>query len=122
MQNILLQEMENLTGILIATTNLVQNLDKAFERRFLYKIVFEKPDLEGRKAIWREFIPDLPENDIVQLAADFNFSGGQIENIARRRTIAAVLNGISPSREAIRAFCEEEQASGETVRPIGFGA
>jgi SpoVK/Ycf46/Vps4 family AAA+-type ATPase len=37
-QNIILQELENLKGILIATTNLTDNLDKAFERRFLYKI------------------------------------------------------------------------------------
>ena len=34
-QNIILQEMEKLDGILIATTNLTTNLDKAFERRFL---------------------------------------------------------------------------------------
>jgi len=40
-QNIILQEMEDLEGILIATTNLSENLDKAFERRFLYKINFE---------------------------------------------------------------------------------
>ena len=39
-QNIILQEMETLDGIMIATTNLQQNLDKAFERRFLYKINF----------------------------------------------------------------------------------
>lgn len=38
MQNIILQEMENFEGILIATTNLAANFDKAFERRFLYKI------------------------------------------------------------------------------------
>ena len=37
-QNIILQEMESLEGIMIATTNLTSNLDKAFERRFLYKI------------------------------------------------------------------------------------
>ena len=37
-QNIILQEMETLEGIMIATTNLTSNLDKAFERRFLYKI------------------------------------------------------------------------------------
>ena len=41
-QNIILQEMEDLNGILIATTNLATNLDSAFERRFLYKIEFEK--------------------------------------------------------------------------------
>ena len=38
LQNIILQEMEQLDGIMIATTNLQQNMDKAFERRFLYKI------------------------------------------------------------------------------------
>ena len=43
-QNIILQEMESLDGILIATTNLADNLDTAFERRFLYKIRFDKPD------------------------------------------------------------------------------
>ena len=44
-QNIILQEMESLEGIMIATTNLVQNMDAAFERRFLYKVKFEKPEL-----------------------------------------------------------------------------
>ena len=44
-QNIILQEIEQLDGILIATTNLAENMDKAFERRFLYKVKFEKPDL-----------------------------------------------------------------------------
>jgi len=41
-QNIILQEMENLCGILIATTNLSQNMDSAFERRFLYKITLPR--------------------------------------------------------------------------------
>ena len=33
----------NLEGIMIATTNLLGNLDPAFERRFLFKIRFNKP-------------------------------------------------------------------------------
>ena len=44
-QNIVLQEMENFDGILIATTNLTGNIDSAFGRRFLYKIEFEKPNM-----------------------------------------------------------------------------
>ena len=52
-QNIILQEMETLEGIMIATTNLTANLDKAFERRFLYKIRFEKPTVDSRAKIWR---------------------------------------------------------------------
>ena len=55
-QNIILQEMETLDGILIATTNLVQNMDKAFERRFLYKIRFNKPSLEARLRIWQSML------------------------------------------------------------------
>ena len=44
-QNILLEELENFDGILFATTNLVENMDAAFERRFLFKVKFEKPAL-----------------------------------------------------------------------------
>ena len=33
-----LNEIEQLDGILIATTNLAENMDKAFERRFLYRV------------------------------------------------------------------------------------
>jgi SpoVK/Ycf46/Vps4 family AAA+-type ATPase len=36
-QNILLEELENFQGIFIATTNLAENLDKAFDRRFYSK-------------------------------------------------------------------------------------
>lgn len=44
--------MENLNGILIATTNLQDNMDRAFERRFLYKIQFDRPDVQSRGKIW----------------------------------------------------------------------
>src|SRR5574344_356286 len=40
MQHIFLAQIENCDGMLIATTNLLENLDKAFSRRFNYKIEF----------------------------------------------------------------------------------
>src|SRR5574344_1295343 len=46
MQNIFLEQIERFDGILIATTNLLENLDKAFSRRFNYKIEFVKPKHE----------------------------------------------------------------------------
>ena len=52
MQNIILEELENLRGIFIATTNLAENMDAAFERRFLFKIKFENPSEEAKAAIW----------------------------------------------------------------------
>ena len=121
LQNIILQEMENLDGILIATTNLTDNLDKAFERRFLYKVHFDKPSVEARTAIWRSMIPELSEAEAIQLATDFDFSGGQIENVARKRAIADILETTEPDYAAIRSYCEEETLTGnELKRKIGF--
>lgn len=119
-QNVILQEIENLDGILIATTNLTKNIDKAFERRFLYKIEFEKPTSCIRKAIWHSMIPDLDDGYLDVLAEQFDFSGGQIENIARRREIASVLNQTLPDLDTLIAFCREEQTDGAGFKRIGF--
>ena len=121
-QNIILQEMENLEGILIATTNLTENLDKAFERRFLYKVRFDKPSDEARARIWKSMIPELSEAEAVSLAAEFDFSGGQIENISRKRMIDSVIGGHEPDYAAIKGYCGEELIlkSVNSRRLIGF--
>jgi hypothetical protein len=121
MQNIILQEMENLEGILIATTNLTQNLDAAFERRFLFKIEFDKPCVEAKTAIWRSMIPDLTASAAAELAVSYNFSGGQIENIARKRTVDQIIQGRRPSLAMIHGYCKSEQINNNrNRRPIGF--
>lgn len=120
-QNIILQEMEDLDGILIATTNLTCNLDKAFERRFLYKIRFDKPSVESRGQIWRSMLPELSEKEAHQLSADFDFSGGQIENIVRKKTVRALISGQEPTFAEIRELCQEEELDNQSSRRrIGF--
>ena len=119
-QNILLQNLEDFDGILIATTNLEQNLDRAFERRFLYKLRFEKPSLEARNMIWRELMPGMTQDVALQLAERYSFSGGQIENVARKSAIASILEGHEPSLEVIRSFCDEESLGSSSKNPIGF--
>jgi len=118
-QNILLEELENLEGILIATTNLTENIDTAFERRFIYKIEFQKPCIETRQSIWRSFIPELNAENAGKLAAAFDFSGGQIENIARKRTIACILNGNDPDFTDLMKICGEETMHNNDIK-IGF--
>ena len=120
-QNIILQEMETLDGILIATTNLAQNMDKAFERRFLYKIKFEKPTIEARMCMWQEMIPVLKEEETRILANKYDFSGGQIENIARHYTIGNILHGDSENViEEISSYCDSERLNAREIRKIGF--
>ena len=119
-QNIILQEMENLRGIMIATTNLEENMDKAFERRFLYKVKFDKPNGEQRAHIWHSMLPTLDEGMTAQLARSYDFSGGQIENIARKYHVDCILYGQeSIGQETLERYCQEETLGQRTTR-VGF--
>lgn len=120
-QNIFLQNMEEMNGILIATTNLADNLDPAFERRFLFKIKYDKPSLEAKKQIWLAMMPELSEDDAHRLASEFDFSGGQIENICRKKSINEVLSDMETSFEQLHQYCRDEQIKKDAGgRPIGF--
>lgn len=121
-QNIILQEMETLEGIMIATTNLTGNLDKAFERRFIYKIEFERPTLEAKRNIWKSMIPAISDEEALALAREFDLSGGQIENIARKRTVEMILSGVEPTLERLREYCASETINAQhgKVGKIGF--
>jgi len=120
-QNIILEEMEKLEGILIATTNLATNLDPAFERRFLFKIRFGKPSLEVNERIWRSKLEWLDVEGARRLAASYGFSGGEIDNVVRKVAMEEVLTGVRPGLEGLRGFCEAERLSGKGQRKrVGF--
>lgn len=119
-QNILLEEMEKFSGIMIATTNLLGNLDPAFERRFLFKVRFNKPELEPRSRIWKSQFPSLFEEQALAIAEEFPFSGGQIENVVRKWTIDSILSGTDGGFDDLRRYCVEESVTKQTVKRIGF--
>ena len=121
LQNIILQEMERIDGILIATTNLVQNFDKAFERRFLYKVKFNAPSIQTRRHIWQAIMPEISEETASWLASHYNLSGGQIENVARRYAINTILYGL-PTEElpTLCKCCENESKETYGISQIGF--
>ena len=105
---------------MIATTNLLGNLDPAFERRFLFKVRFNKPELEPRTQIWRSQIPTLTEEDAQSLAGEFAFSGGQIDNVARKLTIDSILSDTPTDLEHLRTYCREESVGKSQRTKIGF--
>ena len=121
-QNILLEAMENIDGIMIATTNLTCNLDSAFDRRFLYKVEFHQPSIEAKTNIWKTFLPDLNLADAKELARSFDFSGGQIENIARKAMVDHLLFGSEPGLDRVMELCSKEKITGRSHdrKPIGF--
>jgi hypothetical protein len=121
-QNILLEELENFKGIFIATTNLAENLDKAFDRRFLFKIKFQKPSVTARASIWISKLEKIDESDAIQLAELYDLTGGQIDNIIRKVEIESLIKNEKITFEKLVEFCDQEivlQSRGG--KRIGFG-
>ncbi|MBP5465766.1 MAG: ATP-binding protein [Treponema sp.] len=119
--SILLDCMEKQQGILIATTNLPGALDTAFERRFLFKIKFEKPDLEMKKKIWQSKAGWLEDRTVAHLAESYALSGGEIDNVVRKAEMHEILTGIRSSVTEIEDFCRKEKLEGSRRNRIGFG-
>lgn len=122
--NILLQEIENLNGILLATTNLIDNLDPAFDRRFLFKTQLVKPDAAAQAKIWKSSIPELTEDQARELAEKFDMSGAQINNVVTKRDLAELYFEGDRGMEYIIGLCEKElstESGSKAFRPrIGY--
>ncbi len=120
LQNILLEELEKMDGILIATTNLVDNLDQAFNRRFLFKIKFGQPDKATKKSIWKSKLAWLSDDDCGKLAANHDLSGGEIDNIVRKGEMEYLLHGTRPGLTNLEEWCRQEKISTGKGNAIGF--
>ena len=120
-QNIILEELESIQGIFIATTNLASNMDAAFERRFLFKIKFENPSTEAKTSIWMNKLGWLAQEDAAEFARDYDFSGGQIDNIVRKVAMNEVINGTRPDIAEIHEMCKNEKIENpDGAKRMGF--
>jgi ATP-dependent 26S proteasome regulatory subunit len=120
LQNILLEEMENFSGIMIATTNMTRNLDDAFERRFLFKVCFELPEHDVALKIWQQAIPDLSREQASNIAARYRYSAAEIYNIARKLAVQALLRQKVPLHELVLQLCTEEKWTKQATHSMGF--
>ena len=123
MQNILLEELENFDGIFMATTNLIDNMDDAFSRRFLNKIKFDKPTAKTRMFIWKLKLNDLDDNTYTKLSS-YDLSGGQIENVSRKYLINKILNQKEFDYQEILEYVKEEiefkKTDENSIAKMGF--
>ena len=104
--NVLLQELERFSGVVIFATNLAANFDPAFERRIRTHILFEMPGVSEREQIWRVQIhpsltPLADDVDFRALAERFEASGGDIRNAVLKAAMAAAAE---PGRDALKAI------------------
>jgi hypothetical protein len=119
LQNILLEELEDFQGILIGTTNLVHNMDRAFERRFLFKLQFPAPNADSQSRIWSALMPSLPQEVIKHIVSSFDFSPSEINNVVKRYRIEKMIFPDTEFETLLR-LCKNETFDGQSSKLIGF--
>lgn len=117
---VLLQCLEDASGIIIATTNLITNLDAAFNRRFLFKLELNEPSLLVRSKIVKDKIQHLTDEQAVALARTYSATGGQISNVFKKSEFHYILNGEPAPFEIIQSFFDEELSLQQGTNKIGF--
>jgi len=125
MQNIFLEQIENLRGMLIATTNLLENIDKAFSRRFNYKIEFKKPGKKQRLRLWQFMLPenaDYDENFELEELAKYELTGGQINLIVKNTAykVAVRDESLFSNKDFLEEIEKELDSSFDGVKSMGF--
>jgi SpoVK/Ycf46/Vps4 family AAA+-type ATPase len=125
MQNIFLEQIENFSGILIATTNLLDSIDKAFSRRFNYKIEFLKPDENQRIELWKKLLPEnlpLEENFDLEQLKKYQLTGGQIEMIIKNTAykLAILEDPIFKIDDFIEEIEKEQKGQFDKDKTVGF--
>ena len=82
----LLQRIENYDGVILLATNLKENIDDAFLRRFEVSIKFDVPDAATRKLLWTHIFSEeyeISQEWVQNLAAIYKIAGGALINILR---------------------------------------
>ena len=125
MQNIFLEQIERFDGILIATTNLLENIDSAFSRRFNYKVEFKKPTFTQRIELWKKMLPknaEYEENFDINKLAKYELTGGQINLIIKNTAYKVAIKDepIFTMSDFIEEIKREKISSFGDEKEIGF--
>jgi hypothetical protein len=84
-QTQLLELLEDFKGIVIATTNLYQNIDEAFHRRFLFRHEIGLPNRHTRELILNNsFLRDYIAVNTFKTLLDAEWSPAQLKNVEKK--------------------------------------
>lgn len=122
----LLQRLESSDGLVILTSNLKDNIDPAFTRRFHFVVHFPRPGIPERRRLWRLAFPPeaplAPDMDL-DILARLDMTGAGITAAARTAALAAADSG-SPTidmRHAIHGASRQFQREARLLRPSELG-
>jgi SpoVK/Ycf46/Vps4 family AAA+-type ATPase len=119
MQNILLEQIEQFSGISIVTSNHAEKLDKAFERRFIYRVEFQKPNFETQFKLLQNSFPDISKDIISNVLESYSFTGGQIYNIKKKYIMQSIIEETEHIEDFFISLCKEEMQQTQ-YKKIGY--
>lgn len=122
----LLQRLEVFEGCAILTTNLQENIDEAFLRRFGAVVEFPMPSPVERQRLWERALPEgaprAPDLDVSYLAQQFVLAGGAIVNAAINACVVAASEDRPVSMEhCVFAIAREMHKMGKQINRVHFG-
>ena len=110
----LLARIEDHAGPCVLTTNMRNQIDKAFTRRFQMVVEFPRPDEQARARLWSLLLPPRAPRrrdvDIDFLARAVNLTGGNIRNAALHAAYLAAEDGCAIGMEHIATAAWRELA------------
>jgi len=116
----LLQRIEDSTNLIILATNLKDNFDNAFLRRFQSIIYFPVPNEEERLSLWQKGFSkeaDLKKVDLVEIADRYELSGANITNVIRFSSLKAISQNSKEIKESdiIEGIRKEKYKEGKII-------
>jgi len=112
---VLLYHIERFPGIIILTTNLIDNIDKAFFRRLRFVLHFDIPSFKLRAKLWKLLIPEetpLADNVNFEQLAHHEMSGGNVKSAVFRAASRAALR---PEEDRKLTMKDLEEAAEEEM-------
>ena len=123
----LLQRIEDYAGLVILASNLKDNIDAAFTRRFHVVIQFPRPQPKERRRIWEIAFPErasLEEGVDLDLLARLDLTGAGITGAARTAALLAAADGRDAIGKShiVRAIARQYQLEARVLIPAELGA
>ncbi|XVU28349.1 ATP-binding protein [Actinoplanes sp. CA-054009] len=123
----LLQRVEASEGLIILTSNLKENIDAAFVRRFHFVVHFPRPGAPERRRLWRlAFPPEAPLSPDIDLEAlsRLDMTGAAIMAAARAAALTAADQNSATigMHHVVRGVSRQFQREARLFRPSELGA
>jgi hypothetical protein len=122
----LLQRLEGSDALVILASNLRENIDPAFTRRFHFSVHFPRPGPAERLRLWRQAFPAAaplaPDVDLDALAR-LDMTGAGIVSAARSAALLAADagEGTISMRDVVRGVARQYQREARLLRPAELG-